>query len=167
LRFGVAAALLAFAALLQSELGPNLPFVNGRPDLVLVVILAWSVLRGSGEGAAVGFMGGVLLDSVTYTPFGLNAALFGLIGYFAGLPEVNAYRGNLPYFLAITMLATLAYATLYFLILQALGNSMPPLVQTYQRSVPAALMNALLVAPTFLLCRRLVRALAGWTQLRL
>jgi hypothetical protein len=24
-----------------------------------------------------------------------------------------------------------------------------------------------LVAPTFLLCRRLVRALAGWTQLRL
>jgi rod shape-determining protein MreD len=167
LRFLIASALLAVAALLQSEIGPSLPLLRGRPDLVLVVVLAWSMLRGSGEGAFVGFLGGVLLDSVTYTPFGINASLFGLLGYFTGLPEVNTYRGNLPYFLATTALATLAYHTLYFLILQALGNSMPALIQTYATALPAALLNALLVAPTFLVCRRLVRALAGWTQLRL
>jgi rod shape-determining protein MreD len=131
------------------------------------VVIAWSVLRGSGEGAFVGFLGGVLLDSVTYTPFGINAALFGLLGYLSGLPEVSAYRGNLPYFLGITALATLAYHTVYFLILQALGNSMPPLIETYATAGPAAMLNAVLVAPTFVLCRRLVRALAGWTQLRL
>ena len=125
------------------------------------------MLRGSGEGAFVGFLGGVLLDSVTYTTFGINAALFGLLGYFTGLPEVHAYRGNLPYFLVTTAIATLAYHTLYFLILQALGNSMPPLIETYATAAPAALLNTLLVAPTFILCRRLVRALAGWTQLRL
>jgi rod shape-determining protein MreD len=167
LRFVVAAALLALAALIQSIEGPSLPLVRGRPDLVLVVVLAWSMLRGSGEGAFVGFLGGVLLDSVTYTPFGTNAALFGLLGYFTGLPEVNTYRGNLPYFLATTAVATLAYHTLYFLILQALGNSMPPIVETYATALPASVLNALLVAPTFLLCRRLVRALEGWTQLRL
>jgi len=166
-RFLIAAGLLAFAALFQSVLGPSLPLVRGRPDLVLVVVLAWSMLRGSGEGAFVGFLGGLLLDSVTYTPFGINTALFGLIGYGVGLPEVNAYRGNLPYFLGITMLATLAYHTLYFLLLQALGNSMPPLFETYATAAPAAVLNALLVPPTFLVCRRLVRALAGWTQLRL
>jgi rod shape-determining protein MreD len=167
LRFVVAAALLAVGALLQSVAGPSLPLVRGRPDTVLVVVLAWSMLRGSGEGAFVGFLGGVLLDSVTYTPFGINAALFGLLGYFTGLPEVNTYRGNLPYFLATTALATLVYHTLYFLILQALGNSMPPLIETYATALPASLLNALLVVPTFLLCRRLLRALAGWTQLRL
>jgi cell shape-determining protein MreD len=32
-------------------------------------------------GAAAGFIGGVLFDSVTYTPYGMNAALLGLIGY--------------------------------------------------------------------------------------
>jgi rod shape-determining protein MreD len=125
------------------------------------------MLRGSGEGAFVGFLGGVLLDSVTYTPFGINAALFGLLGYFTGLPEVNAYRGNVPYFLATTAVATLVYHTLYFLTLQALGTSMPPLIETYATAVPAMLLNAVLVAPTFVVCRRLVRALAGWTQLRL
>ena len=167
MRFAIAAALLGFAALLQSTLGPAWPVVKGRPDLVLVVVLAWSMLRGSGEGAAVGFLGGMLLDSLTYTQFGINTALFGLLGYATGLPEVNAYRGNVPYFLAITAVATFVYHTLYFLIVQALGNAMPPLIDTYLAAVPAAIMNAILVAPTFIVCRRLVRALAGWTQLRL
>src|ERR1700694_5713217 len=99
MRFVIAAGLLFVAALLQSVMGPSLPVVRGRPDLVLVVVLAWSMLRGSGEGAFVGFVGGGVLGSVGYTPLGINSALFGLLGYFTGLPEVNIYRGNLPYLL--------------------------------------------------------------------
>src|ERR1700738_5311117 len=167
MRFVIAGGLLALAALAQSLLGPSLPLVRGRPDGVLVVVLAWAMLRGSGEGAFVGFLGGVLLDTVTYTPFGINAALFGLLGYFTGLPEVNVYRGNLPYFLGTAAIATLAYHTVYFLLLQALGTSLPPIFETYAAALPAALLNSALLAPTFMLCRRLLRALAGWTQLRL
>jgi rod shape-determining protein MreD len=166
-RFVIAGGLLAAAALLQSVAGPSLPLVRGRPDLALVIVLAWSMLRGSGEGAFVGFLGGVLLDSVTYTPFGVNSALLGLVGYLTGLPQVNVYRGNLPYFLGTAAAATLLYHTLYFLILQAMGTAMPPIFETYATAVPAALLNAALLAPTFVLCRRLLRALAGWTQLRL
>jgi rod shape-determining protein MreD len=163
----IAGGLLALAALIQSVAGPSLPLVRGRPDFVLVVVLAWSMLRGSGEGAFVGFLGGVLLDSVSYTPFGLNSALLGLLGYFTGLPEVNVYRGNLPYFLGTAAAATLLYHTVYFLLLQALGTALPPIFETYAAAVPAALLNAALLAPTFVLCRRLLRAMAGWTQLRL
>ena len=167
MRFVIAGALLLVAALLQSVEGPTLPFMHGRPDLVLVVVRAWAILRGPGEGAFVGFLGGVLLDTVTYTPFGVNSALMGLIGYGIGLPQVNAYRGNLPYFMGIAVLATLVYHTLYFLLLQAVGVGLPPLYETYAAAVPAALLNAVLLPPTFLVCRRLLRMLAGWTQLRL
>jgi rod shape-determining protein MreD len=166
-RFVVAAGLLIVAALLQSIVGTSLPFVGGRPDFVLVVVLAWAMLRGSTEGAVVGFLGGMLLDSVVYTPFGVQSALLGLAGYLTGLPEVGIYRGNLPYFFGIAALATLAYHTLLFLLLQARGLGMPPLILTYAMAVPAAIMNALLLAPTFWLCRRLLRTLGGWTQLRL
>src|SRR4030081_3103553 len=148
-------------------MGWNRPLLRGRPDFVLVVILAWSMLRGSSEGAFVGFLGGVWLDSVTYTPFGVSSALMGLIGYCTGLPEVNVYRGNLPYFIGTAAIATLAYHTLYFLLLQAMGLGLPPIIETYATAFPAALLNALLLAPTFVVCRRLLRALAGWTQLRL
>jgi rod shape-determining protein MreD len=166
-RFIVAAGLLIVAALLQSIVGPSLPLVAGRPDFVLVVVLAWAMLRGSIEGALVGFLGGMLLDSVLYTPFGMHSALLGVTGYLTGLPEVNAYRGNIPYFFGTAFLATLAYHTLFFLLLQARGVSMPPLIQTYAMALPAAILNPLLLAPTFVLCRRLRRALSGWTQLRL
>jgi rod shape-determining protein MreD len=166
-RFVIATGLLIAAALLQSIVGPSLPVVRGRPDFVLVVVLAWAMLRGSTEGALVGFVGGILLDSVGYTQFGINAALFGLLGYATGLPEVNVYRGNLPYFLGTAGLATLVYHTLYFLLLQALGMGLPPIVETYAAALPAAILNALLLVPTFVVCRRLLRTLAGWTQLRL
>jgi rod shape-determining protein MreD len=167
MRFVVAAGLLLVAALLQSVVGTAMPLINGRPDFTLVVVLAWAMLRGSTEGAVVGFLGGMLLDSVEYTPFGVHTALLGLAGYLTGLPEVNAYRGNLPYFLGIAALATFVYHTLLFLLLQARGLGMPPLIETYQTAVPAALLNCLLLAPTFMICRRLLRMLSGWTQLRL
>jgi rod shape-determining protein MreD len=166
-RFAIAALLLVIAALLQSLIGPRLPLLPGRPDFVLVVVLAWAMLRGSNEGAFVGFLGGILLDSVAYTQFGINAALFGLLGYFTGLPQVSAYRGNLPYFVAMAALTTLLYHTLYFLLLQAMGLNLPPILDTYVAAVPAAVLNAVLLAPTFVICRRLLRTLAGWTQLRL
>ena len=44
--------------------------------------------------------------------------------------------------------------------LQALGNSMPPLIETYTAALPAAMLNALLVPVAFVVCRKLLRALA-------
>jgi rod shape-determining protein MreD len=167
MRYVVATCVLIGAALLQSTVGPSLPLVHGRPDFALVVVMAWAMLRGSTEGAIVGFLAGILLDSVEYTPFGVQSALLGLTGYVVGLPQVSVYRGNLPYFLGIAVLATLAYHTVLFLLLQARGLGMPPLIETYATALPAAILNALLLPPTFVLCRRLLRALSGWTQLRL
>jgi rod shape-determining protein MreD len=166
-RIVIAAGLLLLAALFQSLVGTSLPFLGGRPDLPLVLVLAWAVLRGPHEGALVGFIGGLLLDSVRYTPFGLNAAFLGIIGYVAGLPQANVYRGNFPFFFGTAVVVTLAYHLLMLLALQAYGLRLPPLAETWTLALWAAVLNALLLAPAYLLCRRLLRALAGWTQLRL
>ncbi len=166
MRVLVAGLLLLVAAVLQSLVGDTFLF-GSRPDFSLVVVLSWGMLRGSNEGAVVGFLGGLLLDSVSYTQFGLGAALLGLMGYLVGLPEANAYRGNFPFFLATAALGTLLYHTAMFLILQAFGQSLPPVASVYRVVVPAALYNVVLLAPTFLLCRRLLRALDGWQQMQL
>lgn len=167
MRLIIAAGLLLLAALVQSLVGSSLPLVGGRPDIPLVLVIAWSVLRGSHDGAVVGFIGGVLLDSVSYTPFGINGALLGIAGYCTGLPEANVYRGNFPFFLGTAVAVTLAYHALLVLALQAYGLRLPPLSETYALTLWAAVMNALLLAPAFLICRRLLRALDGWTQLKL
>lgn len=162
-----ATGLLLVATLGQTLLAPALASLGVRPDLPLIVVLAWAMLRGSNEGAAVGFIAGILLDSVSYTPFGVNSALMGILGYCVGLAETNLYRGNLPFFFATGVAATLLYHAAMFLVLQAMGLTMPPILAVLQVAGPAALANALLIAPVFLLCRRVVRTIAGWRQLRL
>lgn len=165
MKLAVAAALALLAALFQSLVGPTLPLLNSRPDFPLVLVLAWAMLRGPNEGAAVGFITGLLLDSVSYTPFGVNGALLGIAGYVVGLGETNLYRGNVAYFLGAGALATLIYHTATYLGLQALGFGVPPIVRTYQVAGPAALLNAALLVPVFLLCQRLIRLLTGWREL--
>ena len=161
-----ATAVLLIAVLLQSLSGPLMLLFGSRPDIPLIVVVAWAMLRGSTEGAIVGFIGGVLLDSVSYTPFGLNGALLGILGYSTGLVETGLYRGNMPIFLAAGALATLVYHAAEFLGLQAFRVPMPPLETLAQLAIPAAVANAVLLLPVFLLCRRVVRALTGWRELQ-
>lgn len=164
MRLVVAVVILLFAALLQTQIGHSLPPFGGRPDFALLVVLAWAMLSQPGEAAAVGFIGGLLLDSVSYTPFGLHGALLGLVGYLTGLGETSLYRGNLPLFIGSTVVATFGYHTGTYVVLQVLGQSLPSLASVYFVAVPSAILNALFIGPTFLLCRRALRFLAGWRQ---
>src|SRR5262249_2474376 len=74
---GVGLALLA-AMLLPTSVALYLPSTAPRPDLVLLVALAWGFLRGSGEGFLAAVVGGLLLDCASSTPFGLHVFAFGL-----------------------------------------------------------------------------------------
>jgi rod shape-determining protein MreD len=167
LRYGVAGGLLLFAALIQSVIGSSVPLLGTRPDFPLVVVVAWGMLRGPGEGAVVGFLGGMLFDAVAYTPYGLNAAVLGLIGFATGLGETNLYRGNIPFFLGTGAAATVVFHVVRFLVLQAMGSALPPFASVLSLAATAAVVNAVLLAPTFLLCRRLLRALGGFRRMEI
>ena len=58
--FVVAGAALLVAALAQTTAAAYLPPTWARPDLVLMVALAWAYLRGGGEGFLAGVVGGLL-----------------------------------------------------------------------------------------------------------
>jgi hypothetical protein len=90
----------------------------------------------------------------------------GLTGYLAGWGEGSVFRVNLPLFFGIGVIATLLYHTATFLLLQALGHDLPPVIRTYEVAVPDAIMNSILLVPTFMGVRRVLRALTGWRQIR-
>src|SRR4029078_5238630 len=87
------------AALLQTSVAIYLPATAPRPDLVLVVALAWGFLRGGGEGFVAALLGGMLLDLAGATTFGLHIFGFGLAalvvsgeGTFASSPLRRSLR---------------------------------------------------------------------------
>jgi rod shape-determining protein MreD len=164
LTFGL--AILALAAIVQST-ALNQLFEGPRPDLVLVLVLAWSMVRGLAEGTVGGIAGGLALDLLSAAPFGLHTALLGCIGSLTALGEANLFRGNLPIFVTAAALATVMLHGGALLFLQAAGQQTFPLARFVQFIVPTAALNALLMPLAFSLVQRGVRALSGWRQLEL
>ena len=163
----VYAAVLAVGALVESTVAYRLELAGGRANWVLLLVTAWSVLRGLQEGILAGLIGGLALDLVSGTPFGLYTVLLTLIAACAALGEATLHRDSLGLLVGTAVLATVAYHGVLVLALQALGWSTPGFARLIQVLVPTVLLNAALMPIAFILARRLVRALSGWRQLEL
>ena len=164
MQFAFGLVIVALAAIIQ---GTALDRALGgpRPDLVLLLVLAWSMLRGLAEGTIGGIAGGLALDLLSAAPFGLHAALLGGIGSLTALGEANLYRGSLPLFLVTAAVATVGLHGGTLLVMQTTGQETFGLLRFVQFVVPTMLLNALLMPLAFVLAQRGVRALAGWRQL--
>ncbi len=153
------------AAALQSTLVTRIDVAGGRPDLMLLIVLSWAILRGPSEGIAAGIVGGFAIESLSGTPFGIHMGLLGLIGFSTSLGELNLYRGNLALFFGTAVLSTVAYHVGLALLLQVANWEPPSLARFAQVTGPTALLNALCLPAVFWLVRRGMRLLQGWRQL--
>ncbi len=89
--YAVAAILVGVAAA-QTALAPHLAILGVRPNLPLIVVTAWGLLRGSGEGIWWGLGAGLALDLFAGVPLGMFAGGLVLAGFVAGLGERQVFR---------------------------------------------------------------------------
>lgn len=112
--------VLTPAVIVQATLLPHATILGVRPDLVMLIAVAWSLVRGTQEGVIWGFIGGILLDLLSAAPFGVFTLSMLLVTFTSGLGESNIYRGNLlP--LTVGFGASLLYHLLGFIFLNTLG----------------------------------------------
>ncbi len=138
-------ALLAVVALVQTSLVPYLSPVGVKPDLMLTVVVLWSLLRGAGEGIVWGFIGGVLLDLFSGGPFGLSILALLLASYLSGIGEVNIFRANLLLPGAAIIGATLFYYGVWLVVLGLMGWNITWSVELGRVVMLAVLFNAVLM----------------------
>lgn len=138
-------ALLAAIALVQTSLAPYLSLAGVKPDLMLTVIVLWSLLRGAGEGVIWGFIGGVLLDLFAGSPFGLSILSLMLVSYLSGIGEVNIFRANLLLPGAAIVGATLLYYAFWLLALGLMGWSVTWSLELARIVALAVVFNAALM----------------------
>ena len=135
--------LFLASALFQSTLLPRFSAFGFYPQLTLLMVIAWSLLRGPREGALWGFMGGLALDLLSGFALGFNALLLTMAGYFAGLGESRIFRSNfmLPIFLLSTL--TLAYFSAELAVFNSLGRDLPWLASFFEVALPTLGLNLL------------------------
>lgn len=152
-----AAALLFIVVVVQVSVLSSLELLGGRPDLVLVTVVAVALLRGPVFGAAGGFAAGLLLDTATLGTLGVSSLLLTLAGYWVGRfgETTGRDRSHAPFvsIAAVTVLFALASLVLHFM----LGSRPSARLVLVEALPPTVLLNLLLTAPVYAACRRLMR----------
>jgi rod shape-determining protein MreD len=150
-----AGALLLFAALVQISITSNIEVASGHPDLLLVLVISVSLLRGPAFGAAAGFWAGLVLDVASFETLGLTSLLLTLAGYFAGrFGEVTKKSSAHPALIAVTI-GTIGYALGAAILHFMLGETVSASELFVRMLLPTLALNLLLAYPLYGLCRRI------------
>lgn len=155
IRIGV---LVVSAAILQVSLVSSLDVAGGTADVLLVVLVAVALLRGSVVGAVAGFGGGLVVDVATLGTLGVTSLLLTVAGFWAGRygETTGRDRAHAPVLAVgvISLLVGVAGYVLHYMLGEEIG-ARHALVVTL---LPGVVLNLVLTWPVFALSRRLLRA---------
>jgi rod shape-determining protein MreD len=151
--------LLAVAAAVQATVLSRLHVAGGTADLILLLALSWT-LSGEWQGGMVwGLAGGLFLDLLSGGPFGAHALALAPVAYLASLSEGRFWRSHVLLPLAAVLIGTALYHLLYLGALAATGHPVAWLASLTQVTLPAVLINTLLMLPVYHAVRWLHRVL--------
>lgn len=142
--------ILVAGVVLQSSLAPHLAVIGVKPNVVLPMVVAWSVVRGASEGVVWGFIGGLLLDLLSGAPVGISALTLTLVGFATNLGETAVFKSSLVLPLATVFAATLFNDGIQILLLQALGWDLTWVEAMARVALPTAILNAVLMPLVYL-----------------
>ncbi len=151
--------LLIVLAILQTTVIADIHFFDGRPDIVLLAVIGWSLAGGDRQAMIWGLVGGLLLDSFSGLPLGSSAISLIMIAYLVSLYAGRVWEANLLMPLGIALAASMLYHVLTLAWVFALGRSIDLPFAFTRVILPSTILNLILILPTAQLLLNLRRRL--------
>jgi rod shape-determining protein MreD len=145
--------LLVVVAILQTTLVPQLTVWGASANLPLLIVVSWSLLRGSREGVIWGFIAGLAVDVLSGAPFGAATLPMIAVGLLAGLGHATVFRAHIALPLVVMFVTTVIYDLLFLLIVRLSGYPVAWLDSLFRLILPSALVNTMLMPIVFVLLR--------------
>jgi rod shape-determining protein MreD len=139
-------AALFFQATIWQEVGP----LAVLPDLVMVLLLVWSAMRGVPEGLFWAFGLGLLIDVIALDPFGANALALIFVAVLGGLARRRLFHSNLVVPIVVAVFATFVHAFVLLILRGSDGGGLG-LSSIMHVVLLQALLNAIIVPPLYLI----------------
>jgi rod shape-determining protein MreD len=156
--------MIVLAQLMQGVIAPHLAIARVKPDLVLLVTLAYGLLYGPGVGGRFGLISGLLQDLLLGRYLGVFALTRMTAGYLAGLAERRLYRDSLLILTATGAGASIFADLLFMVLMGTTGYPLDPLADIGRVVMPAAVYNGLLAPLVYRAMHRLRRWERTWTK---
>ncbi|NLJ74887.1 MAG: rod shape-determining protein MreD [Firmicutes bacterium] len=117
--------IFTVALVLQSTVFAVFPILGAYPELVLMVVIIFSIINGGAKGAKLGFAGGLLQDMLFGRLIGLNAVVMMIVGFGAGVLAQRLYKENYVIPFLSVLLGTWVGQFLYLLGMMLFGLAVP------------------------------------------
>ena len=140
-------------------LSPFIKISGVHPDLVLILIIGWIILRGLGEGLVWALIGGVCLDLVSGAPFGVFTLTTLLVALAANLSHGRVFGSSIVLPLSLTFPLSLLFNGLALFFLTLLGRPIVWSDAFFNVLLPVAIFNTavmMLVFPLLFLLNRIM-----------
>ncbi len=153
--------LVAMMVLLQATLLARLRVWGASPNLMLVAVISWSLVRGVEEGLLWGFVAGLGVDLVAGQPLGTSSLALMPVCFLANASKISVFASNLLLPILIVALATPVHGWIILLIATGRGQNVSWLAETMHVIGPELLLNAGLVILVYPMLRWLSGQVAG------
>jgi rod shape-determining protein MreD len=158
----LAIPLLVAIAIVQGTVLPHLAIRGVFPELPVLAVASWSLLRGSRQGLVWGFIAGLAVDLLSGAPFGAATLAMLAAGGLAGLARDRSLQLRMFLPVVTAFLATAVYALVFLTVIRLSGQAVPWLDTLYRIVLPAAGLNAVLMPVVY----GLLYLLHRWIQRR-
>jgi rod shape-determining protein MreD len=146
---------LTLVVLIQAALLARVRIFGAQPDLLLVIVVCWSLLAGVTQGLAIAFTGGILLDIVAGLPVGASALALMPVCFLASIGRTSVYHNNVWLPVLLVAIATPLHAWIILATRQLRGAPIDWIGTTTHVVLPELALNVALTVIIIRLLRRL------------
>ncbi len=150
--------VLAFVIMLQTIIVSTLPLLNGYADLVLLVLIAWSLQTRARSAWIWAILAGLLVGYISALPLLVPVAGYLLVSGMVRLLVRRVWQSPILGMFLITFIGSLATQGLAMAVLSVSGTPLPIADSLNLVILPGTLLNLLLALPVY----AIITDLAQW-----
>ena len=109
--------IISICFVLQTTTLQALSFANITPNLLLIVVASFGLMRGKKEGMCIGFVSGLIIDIFCGFYLGIYALLYMYVGYSAGFLQKRFYPEDIKFPLLIIAASDLNLNLIIYLVM--------------------------------------------------
>lgn len=154
----IAIPILTLLTILQSAIVSRLPLLQGTPDLVLLVLIAWALQEPVKTAWQWSIIGGLMIGFASILPITIPMIIYLTITSAVQLIKQKIWENQIFAMFLMTFFGTIFSQAISALVVSIRGTQLPILDTLRLIILPSLLLNLLLAVPFYIL----MKDLANW-----